>query len=88
MTVSVVDLTRGPGKDDLLRAAQQPGLSTIFDTPSGAIEATIDKIEEQGADALAFTLWGRLASTDLRGAYFTANYDCQSRTGRLALKTA
>ena len=88
MTVSVLQLTRGPDKGDLLRAIQQPGLSTTFDTPSGAIEATIEKIEEQGLEGLDFTLWGRLQSTDLRGAYFTASYSCESRTGRLALKKA
>ena len=38
--------------------------------------------KEQGDDGVAFTLWGQLASSELRGAYFTASYNCASRTGR------
>ena len=90
MTVSVFDVTSGPGKDDLLRAVTSTAavLSTTFETPAGAIEAEIEKIEEHGAGGVDFTMWGRVASTELRGAYFTGSYNCESRTGRLALKTA
>ena len=90
MTHSVIDVTNGPGKDDLLRAVTDDDalLTTIFDTPSGAIEAQIAKIEERGDDGVDFTLWGQLASSSLGGAYFTASYNCASRTGRLALKQA
>jgi hypothetical protein len=49
---------------------------------------TINRLEEQGDNGVDFTLWGQLASSDLRGAYFTAYYNCASRTGRLALKQA
>ena len=52
------------------------------------MEAEIEKIEEHGAGGVDFTMWGRVASTELRGAYFTGSYNCESRTGRLALKTA
>lgn len=86
----IVDLTGGPAKDDLLRAVMNPqDAVTTFETPQGAIEASIERLEENGADGVAFLLWGRLASTELRGAAFAANYDTESRSGRLALaKTA
>jgi hypothetical protein len=50
------------------------------------LEAQIVRIEERGDDGVDFTLWGQLASSSLSGAYFTASYNCASRTGRLALK--
>jgi len=88
MTHSVIDVTNGPGKDDLLRAvANDDGLlTTTFDTSAGVVEAQIVRIEERGDSGLDFTLWGQLASSSLSGAYFTASYSCESRTGRLALK--
>ena len=87
MTTTVIELTGGPAKDDLLRAVSNPDepLTTIFDTPKGAIETSIERMEESGADGLRFQLWGRLASTDLRGAVFIASYDTETRKGRLAL---
>jgi hypothetical protein len=89
MTHSIVDVTDGPGKDDLLRAVTNDDglITTIFDTPAGALEAQIVRIEERGDGGVDFTLWGQLASSSLSGAYFTAAYNCESRTGRLALKT-
>jgi hypothetical protein len=89
MTHSVLEVTNGPAKDDLLRAVTDTDdqLTTVFDTPTGALEATINQLEEQGDDGVAFTLW-QLASSGLRGAHFTASYNCASRTGRLALKRA
>lgn len=88
MTHSVIDVTDGPGKDDLLRAVSNPDglLTTIFDTSAGTVEAQIVRIEERGDSGVDFLLWGQLASTSLSGAYFTASYNCESRTGRLALK--
>jgi hypothetical protein len=88
MTHSIVDVTDGPGKDDLLRAVTNDDglITTIFDTAAGALEAQIVRIEERGDDGVDFTLWGQLASSSLSGAYFTASYNCASRTGRLALK--
>jgi hypothetical protein len=90
MTHSVLEVTNGPAKDDLLRAVANTDdrLTAIFDTPAGALEMTINRLEEQGDNGVDFTLWGQLASSDLRGAYFTAYYNCASRTGRLALKQA
>jgi hypothetical protein len=90
MTHSIVDVTNGPGKDDLLRAVTDDDglITTIFDTPAGALEAQIVRIEERGDGGVDFTLWGQLASSSLSGAYFTAAYNCESRTGRLALKNA
>jgi hypothetical protein len=88
MTHSVLEVTNGPAKDDLLRAVTNEQLTTVFDTPAGALETSIDRLEEQGDDGVAFTLWGQLASSELRGTYFTASYNCASRTGRLALKRA
>ena len=90
MTHSVLQVTNGPAKDDLLRAVANTNSSftTVFDTPAGAVEATINQLEEHGDDGVDFTLWGHLASSDLRGAYFTASYNCASRAGRLALKQA
>jgi hypothetical protein len=86
MTHSVLEVTNGPAKDDLLRVVTNTNdqLTAVFDT----LEATINQLEEQGDDGVAFTVWGQLASSDLRGAYFTASYNCASRTGRLALKQA
>jgi hypothetical protein len=88
MTHSVLEVTNGPAKDDLLRAVANADeqLTTVFDTPAGALETSIDRLEEQGDEGVAFMLWGQLASSELRGAYFTASYNCASRTGRLALK--
>jgi hypothetical protein len=90
MTHSVLEVTNGPAKDDLLRAVANTDnqLTTVFDTTAGALEATINQLEEQGEDGVDFTLWGQLASSEVRGAYFTASYNCASRTGRLALKQA
>jgi hypothetical protein len=87
---TVVDLTGGPAKDDLLRAVANPhdAVTTTFETPQGAIEASIERLEENGSDGVSFLLWGRLASTDLRGAAFAASYDTASRSGRLALAKA
>lgn len=88
MTHSVIDVTNGPGKDDLLRAVTSDDdfLTTIFHTPAGALEAQIVRIEERGDTGQDFTLWGQLASSSLSGAHFTASYSCESRTGRIALK--
>ena len=88
MTHSVIDVTNGPAKDDLLRAVSNTDgqLTAMFDTPAGAVEAQIVKIEERGDGGVDFTLWGQLASSSLSGAYFTAAYNCETRTGRLALK--
>ena len=88
MTHSVLNVTNGPAKDDLLKAATDRRLTAVFDTSAGALEMMINQIEERGDDGVDFTVWGRLASSDLRGAYFTASYNCASRTGRLALKQA
>jgi hypothetical protein len=90
MTHSVLEVTNGPAKDDLLRAVARADeqLTTVFGTSAGALEATINQLEEQGDDGVAFTLWGQLTSLELRGAHFTASYNCASRTGRLALKQA
>jgi hypothetical protein len=88
MTTSIIAVTDGPDKSDLLRAVANPGLElrTIFATPVGAIETQIETIEERGEDGVAFTLWGRLKSTNARGAFFTGTYNCETRVGRLALK--
>jgi hypothetical protein len=88
MSHSVIDVTNGPGKDDLLRAVTNDDglLTTTFDTPAGAVEAHVARIEERGDSGMDFTLWGQLVSSSLSGAYFTASYSCESRTGRLALK--
>jgi hypothetical protein len=90
MTHSVLEVTNGPAKDDLLRAVANADdqLTTVFDTPAGALETSIDRLEEQGDDGVAFKLWGQLISLELRGAHFTASYNCASRTGRRALKRA
>src|SRR5262245_17095760 len=87
---TIVDLTGGPAKDDLLRAVMNPqgGFTTTFDTPQGTIQASIERLEENGADGVAFLLWGRLTSTQLRGAAFAASYDTETRSGRLALAKA
>lgn len=88
MSTSIVRVTNGPDKSDLLRALSKsdPQVHAIFDTPDGQIEARIDVIEEQGSDGIGFTMWGHLASSNLRGAYFTGSYNCGTRTGRLAFK--
>jgi hypothetical protein len=90
MTHSVLDVTNGPAKDDLLRAVTNTDgeLTAVFDTSAGALETQINEIQEQGSDGVDYTVWGRLTSSNLRGAHFTAVYNCESRTGRLALKQA
>ena len=90
MSTSIIAVSNGPDKSELLRAVSNPDqhLHAIFDTPEGVIEAHIETIEERGEDGVGFTVWGRLASTNLRGAFFTGSYDCATRMGRLALKSA
>jgi len=86
MSTSLIPVINGPGKADLLRAVANPYRYTTFDTRDGAIEASIDLIEEQGPEGVGFTVWGHLASSNLRGAFFTGTYNRETRTGRLALK--
>ena len=90
MATSQIPVTGGPDKADLLRAVANPDahLHATFSTPDGLVEAHIDAIEERGIAGVDFTVWGHLASSHLRGAYFTGSYNCETRTGRLALKTA
>ena len=68
MATSQIPLTGGPDKADLLRAVSNPGqhLHASFGTPDGLLEAHIDAIEERGSDGVDFTVWGHLASSDLR----------------------
>jgi len=89
MPTTRIAVTSGPNKADLLRAAtsRDGQLHATFGTSFGIIDAHIDAIEEVGVDGVDFTLWGHLASTNLRGAVFTGTYNCSVRTGRLALKT-
>ena len=90
MTHSILEVTNGPAKDHLLRAVANTDdqLTTLLDTPAGLLETRIGRLEELGDDGVTFTLWGQLTSLELRGAHFTASYNCASRTGRLALKQA
>jgi hypothetical protein len=55
MTHSVLEVTNGPAKDDLLRAVTNEQLTTVFDTPAGALETSIDRLEEQGDDGAGRT---------------------------------
>ena len=57
---TVVNLTGGPAKDDLLRAVTNPHdpFTATFETPQGAIEALIERLEESGADGVSFLLLG------------------------------
>jgi hypothetical protein len=86
MSTFLIPVSNGPDKVDLLCAVANPYRYATFSTQEGAIEARIDLIEEQGTDGVGFTVWGCLASSNLRGAFFTGTYNCQTRTGRLALK--
>ena len=54
MTHSVLEVTNGPAKDDLLRAVANTDdhLRTVFDTPAGALESMINQLEEHGDDRL------------------------------------
>jgi hypothetical protein len=88
MSISLIPVINGPDKTDLLRAVANPYRYTTFGTQDGTIEARIDLIEEQGAEGVGFTVWGHLESSNLRGAFFTGTYNCETRTGRLALKRA
>jgi hypothetical protein len=90
MTTSIIAVTNGPDRSDLLRAVANPDLQlrTVFYTPDGVIEALIETIEERGEDGVGFTLWGHLHSTAALGAFFTGSYNCATRVGRLALKTS
>jgi hypothetical protein len=86
MATSQLALTGGPTRNELLQAASE-ATCAVFETPAGAIEVQITGVQEIGSQGIDFTLWGQLESTDLRGAVFTGNYNCDARTGRLALKT-
>jgi hypothetical protein len=88
MSTSLIPVTDGPDKADLLRAVANPYRNATFATRDDTIEAHIELIEEQGIDGVGFTVWGHLASSNLRGAFFTGTYNCETRTGRLALKKA
>jgi hypothetical protein len=90
MTHSVLEVTERPakGRPPASRNQYRQPTHNSLRHAAGALEATINQLEEQGDDGVAFMLWGQLASSDLRGAYFTASYNCASRTGRLALKQA
>ena len=70
MTHSVLEVTNGPAKDDLLRAVANTDdqLTTLLDTPAGLLETRIGRLEELGDDGVTFTLWGQLTSLELRGA--------------------
>ena len=87
---TVVNLTGGPAKDALLRAVTNPHdpFTATFEYPQGTIEASIERLEENGADGVSFLLWGRLELTEMRGATFAASYDTETRSGRLALAKA
>jgi hypothetical protein len=90
MSSNEIVVSNGPAKDDLLRAVANPDklLHVIFHTPSEAIEAHIDAIDEEGLDGLRFALRGHLKSENFRGAHFTGVYDAETRTGRLRLQDA
>jgi hypothetical protein len=88
MSISLIPVTDGPDKADLLRAVANPYRYTTFGTQEGNIEARIDLIEGRDTEGVGFTVWGHLASSNLRGAFFTGAYNCETRTGRLALKRA
>ena len=88
MSTARIAITSGPDKADLLRAATSPDdLHAAFGTPHGMVEAHINALQEVGSHGMDFTVWGYLTSTNLSGAVFTGFYNCESRTGRLALKT-
>jgi hypothetical protein len=87
MATSQLALTGGPDRGELLQAASE-ATPALFDTPAGAIEVQITGVQEIGSEGRDFTLWGQLESSELRGAVFTGNYNCDARTGRLAFKTA
>jgi hypothetical protein len=87
MSDNLIEVSDGPGKDDLLRAVTNPDhLHVIFHMPGEPLEAHIDAIDEEGLDGLRFALRGRLKSANFRGAYFTGVYDSATRTGRLRLQ--
>ena len=83
---SVIAVTAGPAAADLLKAVANPKdhWTTLFGTPGGTVAAQIEQIEQLGIDEAVFVLWGHLASSKFRGAFFTASYNSESKTGRLA----
>jgi hypothetical protein len=87
MATSQLALTGGPDRNELLQAASE-ATPALFDTPAGAIEVRITGVQEIGSEGTDFTVWGQLEFSELRGAVFTGNYNCDARTGRLAFKTA
>jgi hypothetical protein len=88
MSYSVVPVTNGPAEADLLQAVAHPEdhWTTIFGTPGGSVAAEIEQIEQLGIDQAVFVLWGHLTSSKLRGEFFTASYNSERKTGRLAVK--
>ena len=87
---SVIPVTSGPAEADFLQAVAHPEnhWTATFGTPGGTVAAEIEQIEQLGIDQAIFVLWGHLASSKHRGAFFTASYNSESKTGRLALKIA
>ena len=83
---SVIAVTAGPAAADLLKAVAHPKdrWTTLFGTPGGTVAAQIEQIEQLGIDQAVFVLWGHLASSKFRGAFFTTSYNSESKTGRLA----
>jgi hypothetical protein len=90
MSASEILVQDGPGKEELLRAAADPGPDqhVTFQTPGEPLEAHIDGIDEEGLDGLRFALRGRLKSPNFSGAFFAGVYDAGTRTGRLRLQAA
>jgi hypothetical protein len=87
---SSCDVTNAPVNEDPLPAVTYADgeLTAVFDTPAGTLETQINEIQEQCIDGVDYTVWGRWTSSNLRGAHFTAVYNCESRTSRPALKQA
>jgi len=86
----LIEVTNGPNKASLMHAlADAEGrLQVSFDTQVSSVEANVDAVHEITDDGLRLALRGHLTSGNLRGAAFVGAYDCQTRTGRLVLRSA
>jgi hypothetical protein len=83
-----IPVRNGPDKAELVRAVTNPDahLHVVFRTPTEAVEAHLDFMEEIDEGGMTFGLKGHLASGNLRGARFAAIYEVGSRSGKLVLR--
>jgi hypothetical protein len=80
-------INNGPDRADLLRAVSNRGqLALSFESEGETLSIMPDRIEEGGADAEGFTVWGRITNGTLRDAPIRATYNAETRIGSLQVQ--